>query len=380
MIFFERQRIYDQPEEFVPGGVPEGYYEVPFGQPVVRKEGRDLTMLTIGATLYRVMKAARQLEKKFGLSCEVIDARSLVPFDYQTGTQQRSGPHSHRARLFIRDGQLGRIVSARMGFHRNIMPGFGRPPDQTPPAELDWDMFLGPVPMRPYNPNRGIYHFCWFWDYSGGQITNLGAHSLDVVHWFLNLQGPKAVYSTGGRHFLDDNCETPDVQDAIIEYPGFAAAISIRECSRGRDSEFSEFLWDQRFAQHLARFLLIHAALPGMREKRSGRIVNIVSVAGKRVMPIAGLPYCTSKFALSTLGTFVNLEECEKNGIRVTNIYPGEANTPLVDKRPVPPPPEKRAKMLQPEDIAACVAVVAKLPPRAVVQELVIAPAHMLID
>jgi NAD(P)-dependent dehydrogenase (short-subunit alcohol dehydrogenase family) len=127
-------------------------------------------------------------------------------------------------------------------------------------------------------------------------------------------------------------------------------------------------------------FNLIHAALPGMREKRSGLIFNIVSVAGKRVMPIAGLPYCTSKFALSTLGTFVNLEECEKNGIRVTNIYPGEANTPLVDKRPVPPPPEKRARMLQPEDIAACVVAVAKLPPRAVVQELVIAPAHMLID
>jgi 2-oxoisovalerate dehydrogenase E1 component len=83
VIFFESQRIYDQPEEFVPGGVPEGYYEVPFGQPVVRKEGRDLTILTIGATLYRAMKAARQLEKEFGLSCEVIDARSLVPFDYQ---------------------------------------------------------------------------------------------------------------------------------------------------------------------------------------------------------------------------------------------------------------------------------------------------------
>ena len=127
-------------------------------------------------------------------------------------------------------------------------------------------------------------------------------------------------------------------------------------------------------------FNLIYAALPGMREKRSGLIVNIVSVAGKRVLPIAGLPYCTSKFALSALGTFVNLEECEKSGIRVTNIYPGETNTPIVDKRPTPPPPEKRARMLQPEDIAACVVAVAKLPPRAVVPELVITPTHMLID
>jgi len=83
VVFFESQRIYDQPEEFVAGGVPLGRYEVPFGEPVVRKEGRDLTILTIGATLYRALEAARQLEKTCGLSCEVMDARSLVPFDYQ---------------------------------------------------------------------------------------------------------------------------------------------------------------------------------------------------------------------------------------------------------------------------------------------------------
>jgi predicted dehydrogenase len=152
----------------------------------------------------------------------------------QAGTMQRSGPHYQQARKFIGEGQLGKIVSAHDGFFRNIMPGFGKPPDQAPPAELDWDMFLGPAPMRPYNTNRGIYHFRWFWDTSGGQMTNLGAHSLDIVHWFLNLRGPKAVYSTGGRRFLDDNCETPDVQDAIIEYPELAVVLSIRECSGSR--------------------------------------------------------------------------------------------------------------------------------------------------
>jgi 2-oxoisovalerate dehydrogenase E1 component len=83
VIFFESQRIYDQAEEFVPGGVPEGRYEVPFGEPAIRREGRDLTVLTIGATLYRALEAAGQLEKEFGLSCEVIDARSIVPFNYQ---------------------------------------------------------------------------------------------------------------------------------------------------------------------------------------------------------------------------------------------------------------------------------------------------------
>jgi len=125
-------------------------------------------------------------------------------------------------------------------------------------------------------------------------------------------------------------------------------------------------------------FNCIHAALPVMRQKRSGLIVNIVSLAGKRVMLLAGMPYCVSKFATSALGTFVNLEECA-NGIKVTNIYPGETNTPIIEKRPSPPPPEKRARMLQPEDIAACVVAIAKLPPRAVVPELVITPPHMMI-
>jgi len=125
-------------------------------------------------------------------------------------------------------------------------------------------------------------------------------------------------------------------------------------------------------------FNCIHAALPVMRQKGSGLIVNIVSLAGKRAMLLAGMPYCVSKFATSALGTFVNLEECG-NGIKVTNIYPGETNTPIVDKRPSPPPPEKRAKMLQPEDIAACVVTVAKLPARAIVPELIITPTHMMI-
>jgi 2-oxoisovalerate dehydrogenase E1 component len=82
VIFFESQRIYDEPEQFVKGGVPAGYYEVPIGEPDVKKAGRDLTILTIGATLYRALEAAKQLEEKWGISCEVIDARSIVPFNY----------------------------------------------------------------------------------------------------------------------------------------------------------------------------------------------------------------------------------------------------------------------------------------------------------
>jgi 2-oxoisovalerate dehydrogenase E1 component len=83
VIFFESQRIYDVGEQFHEGGVPTGYYEIPLGEPDVKKEGKDITFLTVGHTLYPALKAAKELEENYGLSVEVIDARSLVPFNYE---------------------------------------------------------------------------------------------------------------------------------------------------------------------------------------------------------------------------------------------------------------------------------------------------------
>jgi predicted dehydrogenase len=159
----------------------------------------------------------------------------------QVGTQQRSGAHYQRARELIRSERIGPVVSVRMGSFRNVMPGFGRPADCEPPAELDWDMWLGPAPKRAYNSNRAIYHFRWFWDYSGGQMTNLAAHALDVVHWYLDVPGPLTVTSIGGRFCLQDNGETPDTQDTLIEYPGFTAIWSHREACSGQSRGSLEF-------------------------------------------------------------------------------------------------------------------------------------------
>ena len=83
VIFFESQRIYDKGEEFHTEGVPTGYYEIPFGEPDIKREGKDVTFLTIGATLYRALEAAKQLKEKYGMEAEVIDARTLVPFNYE---------------------------------------------------------------------------------------------------------------------------------------------------------------------------------------------------------------------------------------------------------------------------------------------------------
>jgi NADP-dependent 3-hydroxy acid dehydrogenase YdfG len=120
-------------------------------------------------------------------------------------------------------------------------------------------------------------------------------------------------------------------------------------------------------------FHCIHCVLPQMLERKSGFICNINSIAGRRAWPVSGPGYVASKFAMSALGICLGAEERE-SGIRVTNIYPGEVDTPLMRQRPQPPTPEQLAKLLQPEDVAASVLFAAGLPPRAHVPELVIKP------
>jgi 2-oxoisovalerate dehydrogenase E1 component len=83
VVFFESQRIYDVGELFVEGGVPEGYYEVEEGEPAIRRSGKDFTIITIGATLYKALEAADVLEKKYNLSAEIIDARFINPLNYE---------------------------------------------------------------------------------------------------------------------------------------------------------------------------------------------------------------------------------------------------------------------------------------------------------
>jgi 2-oxoisovalerate dehydrogenase E1 component len=83
VIFFESQRLYDKGEMFHEGGVPTAYYEVPIGEPDIKKAGKDITILTVGATLYTALDAAKELQEKYGMDAEVIDARSVVPFNYE---------------------------------------------------------------------------------------------------------------------------------------------------------------------------------------------------------------------------------------------------------------------------------------------------------
>lgn len=120
-------------------------------------------------------------------------------------------------------------------------------------------------------------------------------------------------------------------------------------------------------------FYCARAFLPDMRRRGSGTIVNIVSDAGKQASPKAGPAYVMSKFGLAGLTQSINAEE-RAHGIRACAIFPGDIDTPLLDKRPQPPPAEARARMLRPEDVAECVWLCVSLPAHAIVEELVIRP------
>lgn len=151
----------------------------------------------------------------------------------QVGTQQRSGEHYKKCVELIRGGQIGELRSVRIASFRNITPGFTKAVGERPLTDEDWRMWLGPAPYVPFDDRRCIYHFRWFWDYSGGQTTNLLSHNLDIVQWVTGAV-PRAVSAHGGRYTLGGIGETPDVVEAIYDYPGFLTTWSCREiCAAG---------------------------------------------------------------------------------------------------------------------------------------------------
>jgi NADP-dependent 3-hydroxy acid dehydrogenase YdfG len=150
-----------------------------------------------------------------------------------------------------------------------------------------------------------------------------------------------------------------------------AAGVNIKNRSM---AEMRPEQWDQLLAINATgAYNCMHAVLPQMRQRRDGLIVNISSTSGKRATTFSGVAYNASKFALTGLSTAVANEE-RTHGIRVTSICPGEVDTPILDNRPTPPTAEHRARMLKPADIAAAVLLVATLPPRAHVAEIIIKP------
>ncbi|ADG69323.1 oxidoreductase domain protein [Planctopirus limnophila DSM 3776] len=118
----------------------------------------------------------------------------------QTGSQQRSDAKFRKACELVRNGKIGKVNKVLVGLAKS---NFGGPPvaDSEPPAELNYDMWLGPAPQRPYNQKRVHYNFRFFWDYSGGQMTNWGAHHIDIAHWALGFDHTGPVSTEGTAEF-----------------------------------------------------------------------------------------------------------------------------------------------------------------------------------
>src|SRR5262249_31542782 len=136
----------------------------------------------------------------------------------QTGSQQRSDAKFRQACELVRNGKIGKVHTVRVG-----LPGVnfkGPPvPDSSPPPELDYDFWLGPAPQRPYNAKRVHYNFRFFWDYSGGQFTNWGAHHIDIAQWALGMDESGPVAIEGKAQFHKEHWyEVPESFEVTFTY------------------------------------------------------------------------------------------------------------------------------------------------------------------
>ena len=172
---------------------------------------------------------------------KMVEAARKYKRVVQAGTMQRSAVHFQKATEIVKSGALGKVTFVRTwNTGLGAEEGIGNPPDEAPPSTLNWDMWTGPAPKRPYNKNRfGIDldqvdkqrwfpHFRWFWDYAGGMMTDWGIHWLDIVQMAFDEAMPTSCVAIGGKYYLKDNRETPDTLQVTYEYPGFVATYENR--------------------------------------------------------------------------------------------------------------------------------------------------------
>jgi len=172
-------------------------------------------------------RAGKDVYVEKPLSLTIWEGRRMVQVAAETkrvtqvGIHRRSVETLREAAEFVRNGGIGHVTVAK-GFHvQNEWPnGIGNAPNSTPPPELDFDAWLGPAPKQPYNKNRTFYNFRWFYDYSGGQITNFGVHYMDWIRWALGKDAPLGVTAMGGRYAIKDNREIPDTAEVLWAFGG----------------------------------------------------------------------------------------------------------------------------------------------------------------
>jgi predicted dehydrogenase len=171
-------------------------------------------------------KAGKDVYCEKPLSLCVAEGRAMVKAARdnnrvaQCGIQRMSSPFAAEAAEFIRNGGIGKVTVVRAFHVQNEWPkGIGSPPDGNPPEGFDWDAWTGPAPLKKYNKNRSFYRFRWFYDFSGGQLTNFGVHYLAQIHRSLGVDAPQSVVAIGGKFANYDNREVPDTMEVLWHYP-----------------------------------------------------------------------------------------------------------------------------------------------------------------
>jgi len=150
----------------------------------------------------------------------------------QIGMQGRTIAHKQRAMDLLKSGAIGQVYMAR-GICFKRRPSIGHTPTEQPPAGLDWDLFLGPAPMREYTKNRYQYNWHWFWDTGNGDIGNQGIHEMDLARRGLGRELPKSAVSTGGKYVYEDDQETPNTQIATFDYGDAELVFEVRGLNTG---------------------------------------------------------------------------------------------------------------------------------------------------
>lgn len=140
----------------------------------------------------------------------------------QIGQWQRSGDQYRDALAFLKSGKLGPIRLVKAWAYQGWMKSIPVLPNAPAPEGVDYEMWLGPAPQRPFNPNRFHFQFRWFWDYAGGLMTDWGVHEIDIALFGMDAVAPKSVMASGGKlAYPNDAAETPDTLQAVFEYDGY---------------------------------------------------------------------------------------------------------------------------------------------------------------
>ena len=159
----------------------------------------------------------------------------------QMGTQQRSAPHFSDAVEYVKSGKLGKIRLVRSWAYLDWKGEMPVQPDGPPPDGVDYDLWLGPAAEKPFNPNRFHFSFRWYWDYSGGLMTDWGAHMIDIANWAMDVKAPRSAVSVGGKFgYPQDAMETPDTQQVIWSFDEDFSMVWEHALGVGRGPEARE--------------------------------------------------------------------------------------------------------------------------------------------